>query len=102
MLNTRTQICKVYKPVVSETELFQEKIEYEYLKDALVALNIYNHTEYSSNSIDSMLVDQINYIGITTDKTIEKGYKVNNCEVLFALDDRRFRYLYLKDNDVQR
>lgn len=96
MFNPEMKKYILYKPVVTVNEYNEEVLSYEYDREIDMAIALNTHTPYTANDSN---ITNLNLIGLTRDRYVNKGDMIDNYYVEFVEVNRRYSIITLREID---
>jgi len=94
MFNSQMKKVDVYTISATKNEYEEEIKSPVFLKTILMFISLKTYNNYTSNDIK---LQEVSHVGITTNKTLEKGMVINNQYTIeFINNDGRDSIVYLK------
>lgn len=86
----------LFKPVVEVNEYNEEILTYQEDREIEMAICLNTHTPYVANDTN---VTNLNLIGLTRDRYVNKGDMIDNYYVEFVEVNRRYSIITLREID---
>ena len=95
--NSKMKTYKLYKPVVITNELNEKVITYQFLRNIKMSLAQSAVNSYQGNDTN---VINVEFLGLTTDRYIQKGYRIDDDYIVSYVEvNRMYSILHLVEID---